>query len=79
MKHAAQQENYIAPTLTYVFADDLLNGAHGEAYGLTLTLQDLNFTQLVNNCFRGVSFLRHDPVLQSVENTNLKPGPVFSG
>jgi len=30
MNPSAQQENCIAPTLTYVFADDLLNGAHGE-------------------------------------------------
>ena len=35
--------------------------------------------QFVNDCFRGVSFLRHDPVLLSVKNTNLEPGPVFSG
>ena len=27
----------------------------------------------------GVSFAGHDPVLLSVENTNLKTGPVFSG
>jgi hypothetical protein len=28
MKPAAQQKNHVAPTLTYGFADDLLNGIH---------------------------------------------------
>jgi hypothetical protein len=42
-------------------------------------LQNLGLAQFADDRFGGVSFLRHDPVLLSVENTNLEAGPVFSG
>ena len=44
-----------------------------------LEMEITDLAQFADDCFGSVSFLRHDPVLLSVENTNLKPGPVFSG
>jgi hypothetical protein len=35
--------------------------------------------QFADDYFEGVSFLRHDPVLLSVKNTNLEAGPSISG
>ncbi len=71
--HAAVR---LAPAVESLFGNaDVFNGLHDS---ITLTLQDFNLMQLVNNLLGGVSFLCDDPVLLSVENTNMRPGPVFS-
>ena len=45
---------------------------------LALSLLGLSFAQFADDRFGAASFSRHDPVLLSVENSNLEAGPVFS-
>lgn len=72
--HAAE---FLAPTVETLLDDAELLDHLGD--GLALALKNLGYLQFADDGFGGVSFLRRDPVLQSVENTNLKPRPGFSG
>lgn len=48
-------------------------------YSLTSSLKDFNCPKFGADRCGCVSFVRHYPVPRLVENTNLKPGPAFSG
>jgi hypothetical protein len=76
-RHETHATVFLAPAVKGLFGDAKLFDRLGN--GFTLALQDLGFAQFADDRFRGLSFSGHGPVLLSVSNTNLNPGPVFSG